>query len=243
MTQDHPFLDDIAAYALGALDRDETRALEAHLRTCDICGAELTSFRTVSERLPMSVAPQPPAARLRRQIQGHLPSGSSPRPARLGWSFNRVAVGIALVLLAALNVASFAQLRNLRDGYDRIRGQQKTDQAAVAMLAYAGTQFIPIHQGNIAGTLLLNESRDSAVLIVWNLPPLNGDQTYQAWLIDAQGDRTSAGIFRPDAELAYVSKGIFSPGGLSGFTGIGVTVEPAGGSPQPTGERIFKVDF
>jgi anti-sigma-K factor RskA len=34
-----------------------------------------------------------------------------------------------------------------------------------------------------------------------------------------------------------------SDGNLSDFTGIGVTVEPYGGSDQPTGPRIFKVDF
>ena len=39
----HP-LDDLAAYALGALDADERRAIDAHLATCASCRAEVRSF-------------------------------------------------------------------------------------------------------------------------------------------------------------------------------------------------------
>jgi hypothetical protein len=30
---------------------------------------------------------------------------------------------------------------------------------------------------------------------------------------------------------------------LSSYIGIGVTVEPAGGSDQPTGERVIRINF
>ena len=39
-TADHP-LDDLALYALDALDPDEARAVEAHLAGCPSCRAEL----------------------------------------------------------------------------------------------------------------------------------------------------------------------------------------------------------
>jgi anti-sigma-K factor RskA len=91
--------------------------------------------------------------------------------------------------------------------------------------------------------LLLDKDRNMAALIVWNLPQLQSNQTYQAWLIDPQGVRTSAAVFHPGPNEPFTSIPIISPGDLSNFTGIGVTVEPAGGSNQPTGSRIFKVDY
>jgi anti-sigma-K factor RskA len=75
------------------------------------------------------------------------------------------------------------------------------------------------------------------------MPELPADQTYQIWLIDPQGGRTSGGTFTPESELPYTSVSVYSTGSLADYVGLGVTVEPAGGSSQPTGERLFKVDF
>jgi anti-sigma-K factor RskA len=80
-------------------------------------------------------------------------------------------------------------------------------------------------------------------LLAWNLPALNNEWTYQIWLIDPQGNRISAGMFRPRSDQPYTAESISSNLNYSNFTGIGVTVEPKGGSGQPTGKRIFKVDF
>ncbi|HLO13437.1 MAG TPA: anti-sigma factor, partial [Anaerolineales bacterium] len=66
---------------------------------------------------------------------------------------------------------------------------------------------------------------------------------YQVWLIEPNGHRVSAGLFRPDANSPYTTEPIFSNQNLSNFVGIGVTVEPSKGSDQPTGPRVFKVDF
>jgi anti-sigma-K factor RskA len=63
------------------------------------------------------------------------------------------------------------------------------------------------------------------------------------WLISPSGDRVSAGTFRPENGWSYTAQSILAEQDLSQFTGLGVTVEPAGGSPKPTGPRLFKVDF
>jgi anti-sigma-K factor RskA len=111
------------------------------------------------------------------------------------------------------------------------------------MLSYPGTQRLAINSDKVVGSLLLDEDRDIVALIVWNMPELPETQTYQIWLIDPQGGRVSAGLFRPEGEQAYTTQIVFPKQSLSHFTGMGVTVEPAGGSEVPTGERIFKVDF
>jgi anti-sigma-K factor RskA len=56
------------------------------------------------------------------------------------------------------------------------------------------------------------------------------DETYQLWLIDDSG-ATSVGVFRPDESGAVsVRFGDTDPSDHS----LGVTLEPAGGSEQPT---------
>ena len=54
--------ENIPAYALGALDVDDSAALEIHLRNCRGCQSELEQYRAVSEGLLFVVAPLPPSA-------------------------------------------------------------------------------------------------------------------------------------------------------------------------------------
>ena len=250
MTQEpgDSFLENIPAYALGALDAEESLALEAHLQTCQSCQAELASYRRVGENLLLANPPQPPSAALRKRLQARLPSAQkAPRP-RFSWSLGQLGLGKlglagAVVLLLALNIFSFFQIRSLPSQQSKLLRQVETSQTALAMLSYPDTQTLYLEGKGIVGTLLLDKDRNVALLTTWDLPQLQADQTYQIWLIDPQGGRTSAGIFLPETELPFTSTSIFSTSALSEYVGLGVTVEPAGGSPQPTGERVFKVDF
>ena len=57
------FRENLSAYALGALEADELRALEAHLQTCDSCRAELGQYRAISDGLLAALPPRPPLLR------------------------------------------------------------------------------------------------------------------------------------------------------------------------------------
>jgi anti-sigma-K factor RskA len=228
--------ENIPAYALGALDAADIRALEAHLQTCESCRAELASYRAISENLLMTVPPRQPSPALRRRLQSRLPSAQKTTRPRFVWSFGQLALGGALVLLLAVNLVSLVQTRDLQR-------QSQNSQAVLAMLAYPGTQALPISGGNVSGTVLLDKDRNSAAVIAWNLPKITAAQTYQIWWIEPNGHRISAGVFRPQADLPYTTQPCFSSQSISNFVGIGVTIEPAGGSAQPTGPRVFKVDF
>jgi len=245
MTEEHPFIDDIPAYALGALDTADAQGLEAHLQGCEMCRAELASYRALNEILLTSTPPQPPPAMLRRRLQERLPSARKAAHPKQAWtfSFNQFALGLGVVLLLAFNVLSFIQTQSLQRQQAQLASQLATSQTTIAMLAYPETKSLPIHEGSIAGALLLDRERNIAVLLAWNLPELKANQTFQIWLIDPQGKRTSAGIFKAQPELPFTSAPLHSPGSLLDYVGIGVTVEPAGGSNQPTGQRLFTVNF
>ncbi len=55
-------------------------------------------------------------------------------------------------------------------------------------------------------------------------------------------NRTDAGVFSVNEE-GYGKLHIDLPKGLSAYTGFGITIEPAGGSPAPTGEKVLGLDL
>jgi anti-sigma-K factor RskA len=243
MIDNHPFIEDIPAYALGALDPDSAAALEAHLQSCETCQAELAAYRAVSANLLLETPPQQPPATLRQSLQEHLPSAQKAPHARRTWSFGQLAFGMAVILLLGLNIFSILQIQSLQRQQAQLARQFQAEQTALAMMTYSDTKTIPIDAQGVGGTVLVNKEHNIAVLIIWNLPPIPDNQTYQAWLIDSKGNRTSAGWFRLETGQPFTSQTVSSKQGLSNFTGVGITVEPAGGSSQPTGQRIFKIDF
>ena len=237
------FREDIPAYALGALDTVEALALESHLRACDACLTELAAYRAIGDALLLAPAPQLPPVALRGRLQRRLPDAHPRRSSSVRFSWMQLVLGAAVVMLIVLNLFSLAQLQALQRQQAQIAQQAETQQAVLAILAYPNIQSFPIWQDGVSGRLLVDNHHNVAALILWNLPPLPENQTYQIWLADAQGDRTSAGLFRPEDGQALTSEVFFTQQDLSDFTGLGVTVEPAGGSTLPTGARIFKVDF
>jgi anti-sigma-K factor RskA len=243
MKNTDPFIGDIPAYAIGALDSGEIAALESHLLTCEVCQAELSTYAHLSEQLLLAVPPQQPSTMLRRKLQVHLPSARKISKPKISWSFTQISVSLAMIVLLALSIFSLIQMQSLFQQKSKLAQQVETSQLALAAMSNPETQALPITAENISGTLLLAKEQNVAVIITWNLPVLQSNQTYQIWLIDPQGKRTSGGIFNSQPGLPYTSTTVSSPGGLVNFNGIGVTIEPAGGSPQPTGQRIFKVDF
>jgi len=244
MQDEHsPFRENLPAYALGALDAEDIAALETHLQTCESCRTELAAYRQISAGLLTALPARPPSAALRKRLQSKLPSAQKTSRPRFAWSFGQFATGVALALLLILSVFSFAQMRAIQTQQASLLNQIKTSQFALSMLAYPGTQSFPIAGGNFSGSVLVDKEHNTIALVTWRLPDLPQNQIYQIWLIEPSGHRVSAGLFRPQENSSYTTQPVFAKQSLSNFVGVGVTVEPASGSEQPTGPRVFKVDF
>ena len=239
-----PYRENIPAYAIGALDDRDIAALEAHLRTCVSCQNELAEYQSVSASLLTAVPPKQPPAALRTRLAGRLPSArrTTTRP-QSTFSLNRLALGLTFIALLVLNFASFMQLRQIHSQQARLSSQFENAQAALVMLSSPNVVMLPVLGETVSGTLLLDRERNQAVLVTQNLPPLSESQIYQIWLVKPNGGRDSAGLFRPESGQSYTTQDISTSQPFSNYLGIGVTVEPAGGSDAPTGERVFKVDF
>ena len=73
-----------------------------------------------------------------------------------------------------------------------------------------------------------------AVLMAEKMPPVPEDRTCQIWVIK-EGDPRPSGLFEPDREM--VATAVTTP--LRGGDVIAVTVEPEGGSPEPTSDPML----
>jgi anti-sigma-K factor RskA len=142
-----------------------------------------------------------------------------------------------------MNLYSIVQMRSLQLAQTQLNRQIRTGQTLMSMLSYPATQRLSIGDQNVVGSILVDKERNMVALIVWNMPQLDETKTYQIWLIDPKGDRVSGGIFRPESDQPYTTQIIWPKQSLANFVGIGVTVEPSGGSEQPTGARVFRVNF
>jgi len=237
-----PFRDLLPCYALDALDPDETRAVEAHVRSCTDCQAALKEYSTVSEGLMFAVPCQPPPPRVRARLIARLAAGKPQAASRRAMPLWQWAAGLAMMLLVVLNVSTLAQVNALQRQQAALTEELYTNQKALSLVAYPQSRTFSV-SGKATGTLVLNSELASGVLFVWGLESLDAAHTYQVWLIQPDGKRVSGGLFQPEPGEAFVSAFIALPRPLSDFVGLGVTVEPSGGSPGPTTPKVIGATF
>lgn len=242
---EHPYRQLLSAHALGALDRAEAQAVEAHLDRCSECRALLAEYRDVADGLLVALPPQSPPPRVRaRLIAGLAPGQTESRsPVRPSWPWARAAAALTLAALLLLNLWTAARIRGLMLQQATLREQLRQSQTALALVAYPESRTLPVSGEQVAGSLVLNHKLNTGVLLAWGLAPLDTGQTYQAWLIQPDGRRVSAGVFRPEPGANFASVVISPQAPLLDYSGLGVTIEPDGGSPAPTGPRVLGVDF
>ncbi|MGO9892456.1 MAG: anti-sigma factor domain-containing protein [Solirubrobacteraceae bacterium] len=228
---------DAAPYVLGALEPAEARAFMRHMRTCAVCRDEVAALTPVLDVLPSCVTRYDVRPELRRRVMHAVRSepklGDAParerwrsprrpwmpsrrsklrRPSKLGaWLAQpRPAVAAGGALAVAVAlVIVFAS--GSRGTQDR--------------LIRASVGFAQLH---IAG--------DRGELIVDHLPPAPPDRVYELWL--QRGNRAPA----PSTLFEVTSRGTAAlgvPGEVTGITRVLVTVEPSGGSREPTTPAVI----
>ena len=227
-------LDLLPAYALGSLDSEEAHAVEQHLLSCWICRNESNAFQAVAEQLsfaaPMIAPPPDLKDRLMQRVRASQPQSRVPAQApKRPWLERLLPVwGLAslCVILALAGVNLFL--------WQRLAQPE-------SFLSPQGMRAVPLSSPNVSskatGFVLISEDGDSGALVVDGLPPLANSQQYQVWLI-RDGQKTSGAVFSTD-ERSYGGTRIRVPGSLLGYSSLSITVEPTGGSPQPTGDMVL----
>ncbi len=235
---DEAHIDDLLpAYAVGSLEADELKRVEEHLRSCLICRNESDAYEAAAEELGFAASVVSPSAelkdRLMQRVQSATPKRqeqvSEPVPPRPFWERLLPAWGLAsLFLIVGLAASSFILWQRV-DNLEFV-----TAPGGMRAVALSATDAAP----NATGFVLISANGDDGALVVDGLPPLGEDQEYQLWLI-RNGERISGAVFSTD-EKSYAGTRIRAPRSLLDYSAVGITIEPSGGSEQPTGAQVLR---
>jgi hypothetical protein len=267
--REHGELAELASIeALGALDGGDRARLAQHLRAgCGDCAEALRAGRAVAAALALLATPLPAPGALRARLLGSLggePAAPAPSPTvfrgpRQAPRRHRGLVSAAAVAAAALLAFTGARAY---DALERERGLRHAAELALARadaertaavgererltalietvgapaaraVALAGAEGVPAARGRA----FVEPVGHRIVLLVYDLPPPPPGRTYQLWTIEG-GKPASAGTFAT-SDAGRARHAIATPEQLGDAIFLAVTVEPAGGVPQPTGPIVM----
>jgi anti-sigma-K factor RskA len=253
------------AYALGALSDAERAHFEDELAQSEELRAEVAGLVDTAAVLALAVKPVDPPPVLKSNIMAlldsipqlpaeseresvavgrsdvasdagqsdiapvvslsdHVPTGRSERSAR-----RRIRPLTALVAAAAA-VALFAGGALAGGLLGTLGGERQSDQFAALNAASDATREVTPLAGGGTAVLISSQELDKAAVVLNGAPELSDGEVYQLWLLHDQ-KATSAGILDPDGPQEYaVMEGALDPG-----YAMAMTIEPEGGSDQPTG--------
>lgn len=225
----------VACYVIGAISADEASSVRAHILTCDDCLVEAESLSSVTASLDLMAATEEPpegfAERVMARVADQRVSTTAPRGVGAGpfaslWG--RVAGGALAACVALLGFL-------LWDARSDLARQQE------AVAALAGTEEGMVLRGEGAARMV--PTAGGAIFAAAELAAVPEGKTYQLWLM--RGDcgrilspaceRVSFGTFGVTDGVA-----VLETSSAAGFERAAVTVEPEGGSSQPTGPIVVK---
>jgi anti-sigma-K factor RskA len=223
------YADDLAAFLLDALTPEERRDFEQHLSSCDVCRAELRWMRAAVEVLPLSVeqVEAPPALRERLvdTVRAEASSAAAPRPRRPAARFAdrfrlslRPAAALASVAIVAAGIAGYLIGNGGDEGPSRV--------------AVSPTAVEPAARATIERT------DAGAVLRAERLPVQPRGHVYEVWIV-------RKGKTKPEPSSLFAvhrdGRGATAiPGDLGEVETVLVSLEPEGGSAEPSTKPILR---
>ncbi len=253
--------EELAEYALGHSDNGADAAVAEHLATCVVCRRELAETEAAWAALACDLPREQPSSAVLERLLNRIDQADGPRPqvapAPKAPPLSRRERLLAYVLAASVLAALVGGSIYMRPSKDvALTGNATADQALHDLAARLG-KLQELEQMLNTGNVKVASLRPPAELdrpgayVVWDLPTRQwhfyglslpaapAGQTYQLWAA-AEGAAPLAG-----PTFAVDSRGIGSV--VADFPALKpgvivravVTLEPAGGSPAPTGDVVL----
>jgi len=229
----------VGAYAVDALDDLERAAFERHLSECSACQVEVAGLREAAAAIGVTAAVQPPAG-LRDKVLADIatvrplpPSVEQPAASAAAGRLTRFRPR-ALIAAAAAVIALGAGAAVVQPWDD---GPTATPTAAQRVAAADDATTYTQKVGDATATLVVSEQLNEAVLVTTDMPAAPEGKVYELWLDHEGVGMVPAGLMEGD-EPEVVLEG--DPATAIGF---GITVEPDGGSEEPTSEPVAQIAF
>ncbi|USQ85256.1 anti-sigma factor [Streptomyces phaeoluteigriseus] len=237
------------AYALYALPAEEREDFERHLEDCAPCAEETAELSATAARLGLAMFATPRPA-LREQVLHRVttvrqegPGG--PVPARSGGAARRMrmvsrwALAACVAAAAGLGGATVWQHERAEDAREQARlAERGADEIAAVLTAPDARSSTVRLTAGATGTVVVSDSRDRAVFVASGMDRPPSGKVYQLWFDDG-GTMRSAGVMDPHR----TDQAVVMAGAVDGASGMGITLEPEGGSPRPTSDPLTVVPF
>ncbi|MFI5977318.1 anti-sigma factor domain-containing protein [Streptomyces sp. NPDC051452] len=231
------------AYAVHALDGEERAAFECHLAGCDACRQEVAEFTATAGRLALASTVRARPV-MREQVLQHIttvrqvPPGAAPlervrRGARRGRGLARWALAASVAAAAAFGGTAVWQYERAQDASRAAAQAQRHVEDLAGVLAAPDARSRSVKAAGGTGTLVVSAGRDRAVFVASGMSAPPRGKVYQLWFADG-GKMRSAGLMDPDRSR----QAVLMQGAVDGASGVGITVEPTGGSKQPTSTPV-----
>jgi anti-sigma-K factor RskA len=244
------------AYAMDAIPPSDRGAFERHLAGCEPCRQEVRGLREATAALASATAVQPPdgfreavlaAAGQTRQLPpaAPAPSASWRAPRRQGrglggWQprLGVVLAGAVACVLAVVAVAAGISAYGMHSRLDQAQGH---DHAVAVVLGAPDATMMsaPVTTGGTA-TVVMSHRQRALVFTAADLRILPSSESYELWLMGPAGNKP-AGMISMSGNGKMAGPMVVS--GLSAGDSVGLTVEPAGGSPHPTTPPVVVIDL
>jgi anti-sigma-K factor RskA len=250
--------EDFDLYALGALEGEEKQVIEAHVAGCGACSRKLAEAQGRIALLALGVPRVEPSlgvkerlmSRVRLMAEGRSVIPQSAEVERSGGFFGRWWTAVLAPAAVVLALASFflwrenARLdREMAELRATVQDQQKQlDYARNVAHLFEARDTITVSLAPMPGMaegavkVMYNEKMGMLMYDGWIEPPAE-DKSYQLWVVPKEGTPVSVGVFNPaTSDTAHWMTKV--PGGVAAKA-FAITLEPAGGMPQPTGPMVL----
>ena len=233
MNSDHERFEELtAAEVLGGLEqpeRDELDAITAeHGPDCAQCEEIRAGYAETAADLALALDPMPPRAgavdRLLAEVTGSASTGPS---ATRRWRRVGLAAAAAVVLLVAGGAIGYAIRRPSGTSTSRAIGDY-LNQPGARLVAF------PAPNGQSLA-VLFRSGQSRAWILGSGLPQPAGDHVYELWYQPAGAQNMRPGGTFGGGTVTTATT-VSTP-----ITALAISVEPHGGSPQPTTKPIYVI--
>lgn len=242
---------ELGAVALGALDAATTAAVQAHVRSCNICAAELSELRQVLAQLPAA----PPGSSfdperssdIRSRLAARATDADQPAAASNLWQLTSIAAGLALVATGWGYAHERTRREEIEQRYAQGQSESNKLQALVrdkdSKLSAITGPSVSVMEMSSTGVnaptarMFWDRATNRWTVFAHGLAKPRAGRAYELWLVT--GDRKiPAGVFKPSENGSAVFTATYAlrPEDLKA---VAVTDEPEAGVSAPTGAIVL----
>jgi anti-sigma-K factor RskA len=241
-------------YILGLTDEEETKIVKDYAETYPEVQSEIDQMREALDQYAKQYAVMPPEELKSRVMKGvdqadqRSDTGTAvPGPASSGSNWMGAALMVLLIgaslflyrgkAAAERDLASLESRHTIfQEECERQKAALQQQQQIFAILNHEATVPVRLHttglQANAEAVAYLNGLEKVAYINTGLLPELPSGKTYQLWA-DVEGEMINMGV------LEQQSKGLKAVSYVDHAESLNITIEPEGGSDEPTVEQLI----